>query len=109
MPHVTTLCLAIVCQQYSLRSRNVCGFLLHNATLLLRRGVTGRIELMQKLICRHNANLVRAALLSIEPRRMMAPNLAVAQYAETHDMIVRTEPSDAEMADIAQCTDRTIR
>lgn len=39
----------------------------------------------------------------------MAPNLAAAQHAEKHDMIVRAELLDSEMAKIAQCTDRTIR
>jgi hypothetical protein len=39
----------------------------------------------------------------------MAPNLAAAQHAETHDMIIRGELKDLEMAEIAQCTDRTIR
>ena len=39
----------------------------------------------------------------------MAPNLAVSQHAETHDMIISGELEDREIARIAQCTERTIR
>jgi hypothetical protein len=39
----------------------------------------------------------------------MAPNLAAAQHAQTHDMIVSGELKDREIAQIAQCTRRPIR
>lgn len=39
----------------------------------------------------------------------MAPNLAVTQHAETRDMILGGELRDREIAQIAQCTERTIR
>lgn len=39
----------------------------------------------------------------------MAPNLSIAQHAETCDMIARGELLDCEMAMIAQCSARSIR
>lgn len=39
----------------------------------------------------------------------MAPNLAAARHAETHDMITSGKLKDREIAQIAQCSERTVR
>lgn len=39
----------------------------------------------------------------------MAPNLAAAQHAETQDMIISGELTDLEIAQTAQCSERTVR
>jgi hypothetical protein len=38
----------------------------------------------------------------------MTPNLAAAQHADIHDMIVSGELKDREIAQIAQCTEQYV-